>query len=367
MKFFNLTASEQDGVKVLDVTLYGDIDMGFFSDGVASAEIARMLAEHPDAKKITQRINSRGGDMFGGIAIYNALQNHGAEVVSIIEGQAGSAASIAAMAGRTIAQRGSMLMVHSPIAGVMGNAADHRELADVLDKARDGLVAIYKAKTGKTPSELKKMLDAETWMTAEEAKASGFVDEIAAAPVKVKAEGEVVFVNEVPFARAGVPAQILAMATTPPPVEAEPEPSTTAPVLLDAAQPLMAEMLFTREVIMARAPDVIAALLAEGRAAGVVDERTRLKAIDELGLKGCDDLVIAAKYGEKPMDARDLAVAVLKAGKQAAVELLEARGRESAVMAHVRQSNPTKSNEAAEMEAIQQIADGINPRRGGAR
>src|SRR5262245_44739526 len=101
MNFWNLAPkTEADGSKSLDITIYGEID-GFWGDGVVSAEIAKQLAAHKDAKKITQRINSRGGDVFGGIAVYNAITGHGAEVTSIVEGLAGSAASLIAMAGRT--------------------------------------------------------------------------------------------------------------------------------------------------------------------------------------------------------------------------------------------------------------------------
>ena len=206
MKFWNLTAaSDAAGVEHLNVDIFGDIEPGFFGDGVASSEIAAQLGAHPTAATITARINSFGGDLFGGIAIHNLLQSHGAKVTSIVEGIAGSAASIVAMAGKTVMHRGSMLMIHNPQTITAGDAADHRQTADVLDKARNSLVAIYQAKTGKSPSDLKALMDAETWMTAEDAKAAGFADEIATKPVKATAAGDMVIWNSIAFARSSLP------------------------------------------------------------------------------------------------------------------------------------------------------------------
>lgn len=346
MKFWNLEVMQsEDGAKALDVSLFGEIDPGFFGDGVASKAIADQLTAHADAKSITVRINSVGGDLFGGLAIYNLLRGHGGKVTSIVEGLAASAASIVAMAGHTVMGRGAMMMIHNPLTLTVGDAETHRQQADVLDKARESVLAIYQAKTGKKAGELRKMLDAETWLTAEEAKREGFADEIADKPMKARADGSSVILNNVTFSRSSMPDTIVALAT-PAPVATPPAPIVEA---------------ITRETLAAKAPCVLAAILEEG----VAKERARLQAIDDLGLTGCDDLVIAAKYGEQPMDARDLAVAVLKAGKSAALDMLEARRKESEQAATVRQSAPTKTTEAAEMAAAKTIAEFMNRRRGG--
>ncbi len=365
MKFINIEpVIGEDGAKVLDVSLFGEIDPGFFGDGVASKEIAAMLAAHADATKIMVRINSIGGDLFGGLAIYNLLRNHGAEVTSIVEGLAASAASIVAMAGRTVMGRGAMLMIHNPMTFTIGDAEDHRQQADVLDKARDSLLAVYQAKTGKKAGELRKMLDAETWLTAEEAKREGFADEIADKPTKAKAMADAVLVNSVLFRREGVPAPILAMATAPAPAVEDRSPR-------DPPEPI------TLAKLEAMAPELLKAIRAEeraagieegtkaGHAAGVAAERARLQAIDDLGLRGCDDLIVAAKYGAAPIDARDLAVLAIKAGKIAGLEILEARAKESKAAAGVRQSAPEKSTEASELETAKSIAEYANRRRGG--
>jgi ATP-dependent Clp protease protease subunit len=178
-KFFNLVAGEQAGEKTLNIQVHGVIDGGWLDEDTSSAEIAAALAEHQDAKRIDVHINSVGGSLFGGVALYNLLQAHPAEVTSYVDGLAASAASLIAMAGKTVMGRGAMLMIHNPMAIAMGDAREMRRMAADLDKARDALLAIYKAKTGKDSTDLKSMLDAETFLTAEQAVRQGFADEIA--------------------------------------------------------------------------------------------------------------------------------------------------------------------------------------------
>jgi ATP-dependent Clp protease protease subunit len=182
VKIWNIAVSQKDGgAKHLDLQIHGVIDGGWMDDSTSTstAEIAKALAEHPDAATIDQHINSVGGSLFGGIALYNILEAHPAKVTSYVDGLAASAASIIAMAGKTVMGRGAMMMIHNPWAGVAGDAQELRKAAAFLDKARDGLVSVYKAKTGKDSTSLKAMLDATTFLTAEEALRKGFADEIA--------------------------------------------------------------------------------------------------------------------------------------------------------------------------------------------
>lgn len=374
MKIWNLNASMgADGGKIVDVQIHGVIDGGWLDDSsVSTAEIAQALAEHQDAKKINVHINSVGGSLFGGVALYNILNAHPGEVTSYVDGLAASAASVIAMAGKTVMGRGAMLMVHNPLAMAYGDAADLRRTAAVLDKARDSLLSIYKAKTGKDGQALKAMLDAETWMGADQALRQGFANEIADGADQVVADlGEEVIFNAATFPRSVMPAQILALAV---PKTALPDPPGGVDLTPQDPPKEEPEMEFSREVLAAKAPDLLKALLDEGKAAGIEEgkqagvaaERARLREIDDLGLKGCDDLVAAAKY-EQPIDARDLAVAAIKAGKQAGADLLEARRQESAVAASVRQSTPDKNSADLEKQAAANIARLANERRGGSR
>jgi ATP-dependent Clp endopeptidase proteolytic subunit ClpP len=129
------------------------------------------------AKRINLRINSPGGSVFDGIAIYNFLR--GLDVTVQIDGLAASISSIIALAGKTVRIAGNgFFMIHNPWGGVFGEADEMREAANLLDKIRESLVGTYAAKTGKDYDTIKKWMDSETWFSAAEAKEAGFVDEV---------------------------------------------------------------------------------------------------------------------------------------------------------------------------------------------
>jgi ATP-dependent Clp protease protease subunit len=130
-------------------------------------------------RRATIRINSPGGSVDEGRAIYNAMKRHPGGVDTIIDSAAYSIAGYIAMAGerRLIAANG-MLMVHNPWTLAFGNAAELRKTADVLDKYRDSVLDAYATASGKDRDEVMAAMDAETWYTSEEALASGYATEI---------------------------------------------------------------------------------------------------------------------------------------------------------------------------------------------
>lgn len=131
-------------------------------------------------RDIDIRINSPGGDVTAASAIYNAIQRYSGFVTTHVEALAASAASYVMLAGdAVIAAENSMIMIHSPWTMVTGNANDLRATAEVLDKFEVGMVAMYEKKTKKPRDEIKAKLDAETWMTAQEALDWGLVDSLA--------------------------------------------------------------------------------------------------------------------------------------------------------------------------------------------
>jgi len=124
-------------------------------------------------------INSPGGAVFDGMAIYNAIRNHPGNVRVVIDGLAASAASFVAMAGdEVVAERNATLMIHDGIGIAVGNAKDMLELAGLLDKFSDNIAAIYADRAGGTPEDWRKLMRAETWYSAQEAKDAGLVDEV---------------------------------------------------------------------------------------------------------------------------------------------------------------------------------------------
>lgn len=174
------------GDTAAEISIYDEI--GFW--GVTAAAFIADLKKI-DAKELTVFVNSPGGSVFDGLAIYNALRQHPANVTVKVMGVAASAASFIAMAGdKIVMPENTFMMVHNPMGGVFGNADEMREWADTLDKIAASLISIYVARTGKSEDEVKALLDAETWMTAKEAVDLGFADEVQA-EMKIAASFEV--------------------------------------------------------------------------------------------------------------------------------------------------------------------------------
>ena len=149
--------------------------------GLTAGKLIKSLQGTPADSVITLRINSDGGDVFDGIAMYNYLKDKDVHVV--IDGICASAASIVAMAGKTITMKqGSMMMIHNPMTFVAGESEDLRMHADILDKLRESMVSIYMTRTEKSHDEITALMDAATWMNDTEALAHGFVDSIEEQP-----------------------------------------------------------------------------------------------------------------------------------------------------------------------------------------
>jgi ATP-dependent protease ClpP protease subunit len=129
--------------------------------------------------ELTVRINSPGGSVFDGVAIYNALKRHEARVTVWIDGIAASIASMIAMAGdEVVMPENAMLMLHDPSGLVLGTAADMRGMAEALDKMKAGMVAAYRDKSGRDDAEIEALMAAETWLSAQEAVELGLADRV---------------------------------------------------------------------------------------------------------------------------------------------------------------------------------------------
>ncbi|EKQ0434686.1 Clp protease ClpP, partial [Escherichia coli] len=126
--------------------------------------------------------HSPGGDIFEGLAIYNALKNHPAKKIVHIEGMAASMASFIAMCGDHIVMpENAMMMIHAPRGVTAGVSGDVRRFADLMDKLGDTMAETYAGRTGRSKQEITAMMEAETWMDGNECKANGFADEVIAA------------------------------------------------------------------------------------------------------------------------------------------------------------------------------------------
>ena len=159
---------------VAEITIYDVIDRYY---GISAKSIYDKLKELGEIKNIVVRLNSNGGSIIEGTAIYNLLKQNAAKVTVKIDGLAASMASIVAMAGDKIEiGEGAYLMIHDPLGIAFGGSEEMRDMADLLDKMRDQLVGIYARRTGQSEDQIKEWMKAETWMTAAEAVENHFAD-----------------------------------------------------------------------------------------------------------------------------------------------------------------------------------------------
>lgn len=171
--WYSIKASAAGGAA--DIHIYDEI--GYW--GITAKKFVSDLKAISDATSINLHINSPGGDVFDGIAIYNALKGLGIPITAYVDGLAASMASVIAMVGNpVIMPANAMMMIHKPWGASSGDANAMRDYADLLDKVESVLIPAYVEKTGKTPEAVAAMLEDETWLTGAECVAHGFADQV---------------------------------------------------------------------------------------------------------------------------------------------------------------------------------------------
>ena len=161
-----------------ELLLYGVIsNESWHEDDVTPKQFKADLDALGDIAILNIYINSDGGDVFAGQAIYSMLKRHMAQKNVWIDGLAASIASVVAMAGdKVYMPKNAMMMIHNPWSLALGNADDFRKMADDLDKIRESITAVYVTKSGLEETKIKELMDAETWLTADEALEMNFID-----------------------------------------------------------------------------------------------------------------------------------------------------------------------------------------------
>ena len=346
--WFTMTKIEDDetdaGAKPqhAEIVIYDAIGKSFWDDDAVSAKnFIDALGGLGDVDSITLRINSPGGDVFDGVAIYNAIKNHKANVVAQIDGIAASAASLIAMAAnRIVMPSNAFMLVHRSAGFSMGNADDMRAIADDLDRIDKAITATYVARTGQAAAKVKALMKEDRLMDAAEARELGYADEVTP-PMKMSAKFSLRLLPKAAAERfraetgEGQGDPPLPVSEPQKPVEqpeappASPNPPQPAP----QPQPAMAAP--------AAIPAVAAAALAD-------DARAYITAITDL----CTLAAAPERVG-----------AYLKAGKsvdQVRKELLDMR----ASAADVLPQHPmaTQSGATAKASAWEKITDRINAR-----
>ncbi|MCT4497644.1 Clp protease ClpP [Pseudomonas sivasensis] len=175
--WYTLQASGEAEQRNIEIFVYGEIGAW----GVTANQFVQDLRAMDDGvSPVIVAFNSIGGDLFDGLAIHNALSRLGERCTGRIDALAASAASVAVCgAHRVVIAANAMLMIHNPYTFTGGDAEDFRRVADVLDQTLEAIIAAYKAKAPDIDeAELRRMVNAETWLTANEAVALGLADEV---------------------------------------------------------------------------------------------------------------------------------------------------------------------------------------------
>jgi ATP-dependent Clp endopeptidase proteolytic subunit ClpP len=160
-----------------EVFLYDEIG-GY---GIDATQFINELSQ-VEADELAVHINSVGGEVFAGFAIYQALKAHPANVTVHVDALAASIASVIAQAGdRVVMARNAEMMIHDGMCGVIGNAAELRKTVDTLDRVSNNIASVYAERAGGDAEQWRTAMQAETWYSAEEAVAAGLADEIAPA------------------------------------------------------------------------------------------------------------------------------------------------------------------------------------------
>lgn len=162
-----------------EIYVYGVIGGDWFGEGVTAKQVADDLRALGKVKTIDLRINSDGGSVFEGKAMYSLFNEHSAKIIVHIDGLAASAASFLAMVGDEIEiAEGAFVMIHNAYTFAMGDARELRRSAEMLDTVNNTIIDVYAARTKCERKKIVQMMDDETWMTGAEAVENGFADKM---------------------------------------------------------------------------------------------------------------------------------------------------------------------------------------------
>jgi ATP-dependent protease ClpP protease subunit len=164
----------------VEIMIYGEIGFDWFGDGTSTSADAFVKELNAiGAPNIDIRINSPGGEIFDGIAIYNAILKHPAKVTTYVDGIAASAASFIVQAGdERVMMNHAQMMIHDGMGIALGNPDELREMAEQLDRQSDNIASIYAERAGGTVAEWRERMKNETWYFSQEAVDAGLADRV---------------------------------------------------------------------------------------------------------------------------------------------------------------------------------------------
>jgi len=288
--WYSLKASGEAETRSIEVYVYGEIGTW----GITANQFVRDLAAMDDGvSPIVVAFNSIGGDLFDGLAIHNALSRLGERCTGRVDALAASAASVAVCgAHKVVIASNAMLMIHNPWTYASGDAEDLRKVATALDQAMEAIIAAYKAKAPNIDEvELRRLVNAETWLTASEAVALGLADEVGEGVTVKACLGQGGALQRYQHAPQALLAQLEEEPEpepepTPEPVKPEPE----NPPIVDSAK---LALLITQSCNTAGISNLIESLISHTKLA---DEATVNAALTNA--KAVRDLCVAARLPE---------------------------------------------------------------------
>lgn len=361
---------------------------------IALDDFLRDLDDLGTKDNITVHINSVGGSLYAGLAIYNRLRGLPAKVTTINDALAASAASIIFQAGDTRKMNpGSNLMIHEAAVFLFGSyqTADLRSIIKQMDAHNKSEVAAYADRTGRDADAIKNMLAKETWMTGQEAVDAGFADEVIDGGLEVSMslspDKKYIVSNGVAMSTRGMSAFPAAAA-----VMTEEQAAKmfggaqSKPSASPATEPVNANhknaggknmaTINNMEDLRKEYPDLATqienAARDSARTEGIEAERARIQGIEAIeNAIGDKELVKAAKYGEKPMTAQELAFAAMQ--KQASIGATVVKNLENdaansgaaGVSANPTGGDPKAEQQEEEANAINMIASAFPKKKEG--
>lgn len=300
---------------------------------IAQDEFLKDLSALAGKDEITVHINSVGGDMYAGIAIHNRLRGLAAHITTVNDGLAASAGSLIFMAGDDRKMHaGSNLMIHGAAAFLCGyyQVQDLRIAEKQMDAHNRAGINIYAERTGRDEQEIIDLVEAETWMTGQEAVDEGFATEVITdetEPVEMKLTPDrmTMMVNGYPVAArcmSKIPDSVPVMSAEEWAALSAPQHHRAKPAVVQAANTYQnggSKMeIKNLDDLRAAYPDLLAQAESAAQAKGCAEERARIQGIEDIEAAiGDAEMVRNAKYGDKPVNAEQLAFAAMKA--QAAI------------------------------------------------
>ena len=308
-------------------------------------------------------VNSGGGSVFDASEIYSALRNHPGDVNVNIVGVAASAASVISMAGYIKMSPTAQMMIHNASTISLG---DHREMdktSSFLKNVNQTIANAYSLKSGKTYDDLLKMMDDETWMTAQQAKEHGLIDEVMFEEGVSAVASSNVLHNDV------LPDKVIKKMRNEYGQNSQASTSFAPTINLHAHSDEEEDETMNLEELKSKHPDLYNQVKKEGHDEGVQTENARIKAIDDLGIPGSGTLATKAKF-ETGESAETLAVNILKAQKQQGTQYMTNAANDAEELNEVSGSAAPENNNSDEQElqsTVDNMAGYINKQRGGVK